>query len=596
MSGTPERVGTPDGAPSAISRGTDELDALRRATRVDPQSAAAWHALACYLLAIGDSAAADDAFARALRAATSHPELLEPATALCEGRFAVAERQLRDFLQRHPDDVAAIRLVAEIAMRLGRFDDAEQLLARCVASSPSSSAVRHSHALALQRQSRTAEALCEIDIALRAEPHNPGYRTSRAGMLSRLGNIDEAIGIYANVLASYPAKARAWLSYGHLLRTAGRHGDSVTAYRRSIELAPNFGEAYWSLADLKTFLFSQSDVAAMRVQLARPGLENEDRLNIDFALAKALEDTGDYAASFQHYEAGNRLKRAAIHYSADENSDYLRRSREMFTQAFLDERLGSGCQAPDPIFIVGLPRSGSTLVEQVLSSHPLVEGTGELPNLIAMISALSGKRGSSDQAYPELVATLGREDLRAMGERYIAETRAQRRTSAPYFIDKMPNNFHHVGVIHLILPNARIIDTRRHPLGCCFSNYKQNFASGQAFTYSLEDIGRYYRDYVEFMAHFDSVRPGRVHRVTYEAMVEDTEAEVRRLLDYCGLPFDAACLRFYETERAVRTASSEQVRRPIYRDGVDQWRHFEPWLGPLKQALGPVLDAYPSAP
>ena len=313
--------------------------------------------------------------------------------------------------------------------------------------------------------------------------------------------------------------------------------------------------------------------------------------------APPFEDACDYASSFEHYEHGNNLRRALIHYDAEENSQHVRRSQQLLTAEFFSARKDFGSSAPDPIFIVGLPRSGSTLLEQILSSHPLVEGTMELPDIIDIARSLGGRqlRGAQSK-YPEVLAELADHQLRDLGEQYIANTRIQRKTQAPFFIDKMPNNFAHVGLIQLILPRAKIIDARRHPLGCCFSGFKQHFARGQHFTYGLADIGRYYRDYVELMAHFDAVLPGRVHRVIYETMVEDTAGEVRRLLDYCGLPFDERCLRFYENDRAVRTASSEQVRRPIYRDGVDHWRHYEPWLEPLKRALGPVLDSYPRSP
>ncbi|MFL6592146.1 MAG: sulfotransferase family protein, partial [Luteimonas sp.] len=354
---------------------------------------------------------------------------------------------------------------------------------------------------------------------------------------------------------------------------------------------------YWSLANLKTVRFDEADLAAMRAQLARTDLAVEDRFHFEFALGKALEDAGDYAASFAHYAAGNAQRRGIVHYSADETASRVDRTCRVFTREFFTARAGAGCASPDPIFIVGLPRSGSTLLEQILSSHSAVEGTMELPELISLTRDLRKRTHAPESTpYHDVLAALDHAELRALGERYLDRTRVQRRSDAPFFIDKMPNNFAHVGLIHLMLPNARIIDARRHPLACCLSGFKQHFARGQHFTYGLEDIGRYYHDYVRLMAHFDAVLPGRVHRVVYEEMVEDTESQVRRLLAYCGLPFEDGCLRFFENTRAVRTASSEQVRRPIYKEGVDHWRHYEPWLEPLKSALGPVLDAYPQVP
>jgi hypothetical protein len=320
-------------------------------------------------------------------------------------------------------------------------------------------------------------------------------------------------------------------------------------------------------------------------------------MHFHFAIGKAQEDATSYAESFGHYSEGNRLRRATSRYDAAETSRHVARSKALFTPDFFSARAGWGCPAADPIFIVGLPRSGSTLIEQILASHSAVEGTTELPDIAVMARALGGGKSWSEKSrYPEVLAELDADRIRALGEQYLEQTRIQRKTGKPYFIDKMPNNFAHAGLVHLALPNARIIDARRHPLDCCWSGFKQHFARGQNFTYSLEDIGRYYRDYVELMAHFDQVLPGRVHRVFHETLIDDTEAEIHRMLHYCNMPFEPACLRFYETERAVRTASSEQVRRPINREGMGQWRNFEPWLAPLRAALGPVLEAYPAAP
>jgi tetratricopeptide (TPR) repeat protein len=387
------------------------------------------------------------------------------------------------------------------------------------------------------------------------------------------------------------------MSLGHALKTAGRHAESIEAYTSSIAKAPNLGEAYWSLANLKTFRFTPEQTLTMRAQLADAKLSAEDRFHFEFSLAKALEDAGEYQESFAHYREGNRLRRAMIRYDADENHAHVERSKRFFTREFFAQRQGWGCPAPDPVFIVGLPRSGSTLIEQILASHSQVEGTMELPD-VAMLARVVGNRTTrpTGAAYPRALEKFSAEELRALGERYLSQTRIQRKTAAPLFIDKMPNNFAHLGFIHLMLPNARIIDARRHPLGCCLSGFKQHFARGQNFTYDLAEIGRYYRDYVQLMAHFDEVLPGRVHRVFYENMVEDTEAEVRRLLEYCRLPFEEGVLRFHENQRAVRTASSEQVRQPIFRDGMEQWRHFDAWLGPLKEALGEVASAYPRIP
>jgi tetratricopeptide (TPR) repeat protein len=578
-------------------RGDEAVAALRTAVGLQPGMADAWRALGDHLFAMGDTEAADQAYANHVRNSTCDPRLLEPALALAEGRIAVAEPLLRNHLRQFPTDVAAIRMLAEIASRIGRYADAENLLTRCLELAPGFKAARHNYAVVLHRNNKPAAALAQIDQLLAAEPRSPSVRNLRATVLARVGEYDEAIRLYEQLLQEYPLQAKVWMSHGHALKTAGRQDDSIAAYRRSIELEPRLGEAYWSLANLKTFRFDDADVATMRAQLERSDLTQEDRFHFHFALGKAAEDANDHAGSFGHYAEGNRLRKEAVPYDSDTVTGNVRRSRALFTPGFFAARRGVGCTAPDPIFVVGLPRSGSTLVEQILSSHSAIEGTMELPDLVGIVKELSGRsRRSEVSKYPEVLESLEPGALRELGERYLQQTRIQRKTDAPCFIDKLPNNWAHIGLIHLMLPNAKIIDTRRHPLSCCFSGFKQHFARGQNFSYSLDDIGRYYADYVTLMAHYDAVLPGRVHRVLYERMVEDTETEVRRLLDYCGLPFEDGCLRFYENDRAVRTASSEQVRQPIFRDAVDHWRHYEPWLEPLKAALGPVLEAYPAAP
>lgn len=580
----------------ALRDGEGAVAALRRAVALKPEMPDAWRALGDHLTAIGDASGADDAYAQHIRFSTHDPRLMEAATALCENRIPLAERLLRTHLKEYPTDVPALRMLAEVAARLKRYADAAVLLERALELAPSFLPARHNYALVLNRQRKPARALAQVQNLLEADPVNPSYRALKATIASSIGDYDTALELYAGVLADYPTNARVWMSYGHALKTTNRQSECVQTYRRSIELAPHLGEAYWSLANLKTFRFTQEDIAAMQAQLAQGQLTDDDRLQFHFALGKAFEDAEQFAESFRHYDAGNRLRRAGIGYDADWNSEQMRRAKALFTAEFFGARAGQGADAPDPIFIVGLPRSGSTLLEQILSSHPLVEGTMELADIVNIVRELGGAHSREASTYPQQIATLDADALRALGERYLEQTRIYRRTDAPFFIDKLPNNFAHTGLIHLILPRAKIIDARRHPLGCCFSGYKQHFARGQHFTYGLEEIGRYYHDYVELMAHYDAVLPGRVHRVIYEQMIADTEGEVRRVLDYCGLPFDQRCLKFYENERAVRTASSEQVRRPIYREGVDHWRNYEPWLDPLKSALGSVLAQYPDVP
>ncbi len=580
-----------------LRRGDEAAVALERAVALKPDLADAWRLLAEQRTLAGDDAGAEAATSRQIQASVSDPDLQAAAADLVEGRLAHAERGLREFLKTHPTDAAALRMLGEIGARLGRYEDAEALLARCLELAPGFESARYHYATVLQRCGKPERALEELKTLLARQPANPGYRTLKAAALNHLGEYASSITLYEALLAEYPHQPKGWMSYGHALKTVGRQADCIAAYRRGIEQAPNLGEAYWSLANLKTFRFTDVELDAMRTQLDRTDLVAEDRFHLEFALGKALEDARDYPESFARYASGAASRRAALDYEADETTAQMRRSKRLFTPAFFKARAGVGCPALDPIFVVGLPRAGSTLVEQILASHSQVEGTMELPDVGAMARRLSGGRVRGEgSAYPEPLADLGEGDFAALGEEFLQRTRIQRKLGRPFFIDKMPNNFAHVGLIHLMLPGARIIDARRHPLGCCFSGFKQHFARGQAFTYDLTDIGHYYADYVELMAHFDAVLPGRVHRVFYEAMVEAPEREVRALLDYCGLPFEEGCLRFYENDRAVRTASSEQVRRPIFTEGVDQWRNYEPWLDPLKTALGPVLQAYPEVP
>jgi tetratricopeptide (TPR) repeat protein len=579
-----------------LGRSGEAIASLRRAVALQPDLGPAWLALAEIYTDVSDVRNADLAYGQHIKCAVRDPRMRAAGAALYGNRLPDAESLLRAQIREQPSDVAALRMLAEVAARLRRYEDAEVLLRHCVALAPSFMPARQNLALVLHRQNKAAEALAAVDYCLSVQPHI-SHRNLKAAILGTIGEHEASLQLYREVLAEYPDQAKVWMSFGHALKTAGHHEEGIEAYRHSIKLMPELGEAYWSLANLKTFRFTPEDVTAMRVALSAAELDPHERLHFHFALGKALEDDGGFAESFEHYAEGNRLRRLDLRYDANENHDRLARSHEVFTAEFLHQRSGVGCAARDPIFIVGLPRSGSTLIEQILASHSQVEGTMELPDIIAIARRLAaGADGAEGANYPAVMSALTNDQWRALGEEYIERTRIHRKRGTPFFIDKMPNNFVHLGLILVALPNAKIIDARRHPLACCLSGFKQHFARGQQFSYSLEDIGRYYRDYVALMAHFDRAAPGRVHRVIYEQMVDDTEAQVRALLDYCGLPFESSCLRFYENSRAVRTASAQQVRRPIFRDGVDQWRNFEPWLLPLKGALGPVLSAYPGVP
>ena len=573
------------------------VESMRRAVAAKPDFSDAWLALADLLTARRDRERADEAFAMYIEHSARDPLLAACAAALREDRVGDAESMLRGHLDQHPTDVAAMCMLADVAQRRDRIGEAAALLASCLELAPSYTWARHNHAVVLLRQNNTTAALEESDLALASEPRNPEFRKLRAAILVRLLEYEESIRICRELLDEDPNQPTVWTSLGHMLKSVGRREECVEAYRRAIEIAPRFGEPYWSLANLKTFEVSDAELAGMRRQLGEPDLGDENLTHFHFAIAKALEDRREYGESFEHYAEGNRIRREKAPYDVEELSDHVRRSKALFTRPFFEKRRGLGASAPDPIFVVGLPRSGSTLVEQILASHSRVEGTMELPEIGALAKSLDDwNTGSDGPKYPEVLEALGGDTLRELGDSYIERTRAHRKLGTPLFIDKMPNNFAHVGLIHLILPNARIIDARRHPLACGLSLFKEHFARAQNFSYSLEDIGRYYGNYVELMAHFDAVLPGCVHRVIYESLVEDTDAQVRALLEYCGLPFEESCLRFYENKRAVSTASAEQVRTPIFRNAVSHWRNYEPWMGPLKAQLGPVADAYPAIP
>ncbi|NNM75817.1 tetratricopeptide repeat protein [Sphingomonas sp. ID1715] len=524
----------------------------------------------------------------AIDASVTDPVLIEAAAALVEGDLRAAEQLLRPRLRDDPFDVAAIRMMAELAGRLGRYRDAEALLRRALELAPAFRPARANLATVLHRQNRSVEALAELDRLVGDDPDNLSHANLRAAALGRIGEFDEAITLYEAVLAQAPDQPKVWMSYGHVLKTVGRTEEAITAYRRATAIRPEMGEVWWSLANLKTVRFSDEDVNAMTAALDRPGLSDDDRLHLHFALGKAHEDRRDAEPAFRHYAEGNAIRRRQLPYDSADTAEQVARAKAIYTPDFFAARTGWGCPAPDPIFILGMPRAGSTLVEQILASHSQVEGTMELPD----IPAIAARIGAGETS----VAELTRDQVRALGEEYLDRTRVQRKTDRPFFIDKLPNNWAHVGLIRLILPHARIVDARRHPLASCFSNFKQHFARGQSFTYGLADVGHYYASYVALMAHFDRVLPGHVHRIIYERLVDDTEAEIRALLAAMRLPFEEPCLRFWETERAVRTASSEQVRRPINREGLEPWKPFEPWLDPLKQALGDVLDTYPEVP
>ncbi|HSZ10175.1 MAG TPA: sulfotransferase [Steroidobacteraceae bacterium] len=568
------------------------IDAFLRAVNINPALPASWSMLEGLYRMTGNLENARMAAAHVATLKRLPPEVVQATGLFSDGDWVPAEVIIRAYLNKHGNHVEAMRLLARIALKRDVLDDAELLLQAVLELAPDYQAARHDYASVLLERHRYLQAREQLETLLAIEPMNRQYRTLYATTCVGLGEHERAITLYRELLTDAPGAADLHLSVAHSLKTLGQQQASIEAYRAAAAARPNFGDAYWSLANLKTYRFTDEEIARMQAGESAPGVALVDRYHLCFALGKAFEDRRDYERSYRCYEQGNLLKRSESRYRPEILETNTARQREVCTQEFFARRLNFGVKNPDPIFIVGLPRAGSTLLEQILASHSQVVGTQELAEVPRIVNELQGREPDmANPRYPGVLAQLSAEDFLRLGERYLAETRVFR-TDKPFFIDKMPNNFRHIGLIHLMLPNARIIDARREPMACCFSNLKQLFANGQEFTYSIEDIARYYRTYLDLMAHWDQVLPGRVLRVWHEDVVDDLEGNVRRMLDFCGLDFEAACVDFHKTERSVRTASSEQVRQPIFREGLDQWKHYEPWLEPLKDALGDAPVRY----
>jgi tetratricopeptide (TPR) repeat protein len=572
------------------------IEAYERAVQINPALPATWSMLEGLYKMVGDDAQRRVAAAHANKLKGVPPDVITATGLFCEGELTAAENLIRAFLLRNGDHVEAMRLLARIGIAREVLDDAEILLAAALKMAPDYIELRRDYACVLLDRHKHEEAIAELDALLKIEPKNIDYRTLRATAAVGLGDHEGGIRGFAEVLADTPSDSRLaadlHLSIAHSLKTVGRGAESIVEYRKAIEVRPKFGDAYWSLANLKTYQFSAEEITELEAAEADPSTALIDRYHLCFALGKAHEDRKAYEISYRFYERGNALKRAESRYRAELLEQNTANQKRTCTREFFLERAGFGASTRDPIFILGMPRAGSTLLEQILASHSQVEGTQELANVPRAVLDLQGYNPDlNNPRYPGCLATMPADEFRALGEKYLSDTRIYR-TDKPRFIDKMPNNFRHIGLIHLMLPNAKIIDARREPMACCFGNLKQLYARGQEFVYSIDDIARYYRTYLDLMEHWDAVLPGRVLRVFHEDVVDDLEGSVRRMLDFCELPFEPACLEFHRTERSVRTASSEQVRQPIFREGLDQWRHYEPWLGPLRESLGDALQRY----
>jgi tetratricopeptide (TPR) repeat protein len=568
------------------------IDAFIKGVNINPALPSSWSLLEGLYRMTGQTENAGMAAAHVATLKRLPSEVVTATSLFSDGDLLPAENMIRAYLLTHGDHVEAMRLLARIGMKREVLDDAEILLEAVLKLAPQYRAARLDYARVLVDRHKYPMAHAELEKLLELEPDNRDFLTLYATACVGLGEHAKAIDLYRRLLTDATNPADLHLSIAHSLKTLGSRQASIDSYRAAAAARPGFGDAYWSMANLKTYRFTDEELERMQQEETAANCAPVDRYHLCFALGKAFEDRADYEQSYRYYERGNALKRAQSRYRAEILETNTARQKEVCTREFFVSRAGCGAPNFDPIFIVGLPRSGSTLLEQILASHSLVEGTQELAEIPRYVAEMQGREPDlNNPRYPGVLPRLRAEDFLALGERYLRETRVYR-TGKPFFIDKMPNNFRHLGLIHLILPNARIIDARREPMACCFSNLKQLFASGQEFTYSIPDIARYYRTYLELMQHWEEVLPGRVLRVYHEDVVDDLPGNVRRILDFCGLEFEPACVEFYKTERSVRTASSEQVRQPIFREGLNQWKHYEPWLGELKTALGDALTRY----
>jgi tetratricopeptide (TPR) repeat protein len=580
-------------APSAIAD-------LRTAVTINPALAMGWHMLDGLLRMTGDQASSAIAVKHCSHLAGLPPPIITAKVLFYDGEIDQAEMLIRRFLLDVGDHPEAMRLLAQIGQVRNVLDDADTLYAAVLDMVPEHNEARHEYVQVLIARHKFPEARAALEPLLKLDPAHHANRIQAATIQVGLGDFEGVIPEYRAMLDEtigdspqarvHRADLNLWL--GHALKTEGRTNEAIEAYLAATADRPDFGDAWWSLANLKTYRFAPESIAVMRQRLDHPDTAENDRIHIAFALGKALEDNGDYAGSWSAYEHGNAMHRAGNGFIPQVFETNTREQKRVCTASFFAERVGWGLDDPAPIFVLGLPRSGSTLIEQILASHSMVEGTQELPDIQRIVHELQGRELNFDEPhYPGVLPELDAAAIRRFGEQYIADTMPNRILGRPFFIDKMPNNFRHVGLINLILPNARIIDARRDAMACCFSNLKQLFAQGQEFTYGIEDIARYYRTYVELMDHWDAVLPGRVLRIQHEDVIDDLEGSVRRILDYCGLPFEPACIEFHKTKRSVRTPSSEQVRQPIFRDGLDQWKNYAPYLDRLREVLGPELVA-----
>jgi tetratricopeptide (TPR) repeat protein len=566
-------------------RSDKAMEEFRRATELDPRLIMSWKKLGDLSMRKGDESGAMEAYRQCPADSDNDPLLARAIEVFHAGQFKLAEFLLCSYLEREPGDINAKYLLAQIALKVAAVSDAIILLEQCLQTEPGFHQARFDYVNLLSRRQRYEEALAESDTLLAADPENQTYQLLKASLLDRSGQFDAAVSILQAILEENPAQARVWTSLAMLQRTLGRRAEAITSLHKAIDQDPNRGEAWYLLADLRVFDFSDAQVEAMRGSANRAPKNSEDEIYFSFALARALEDHGNIDESFNYYSRGNQARARSSRFKPEEYAKSIATLKSVCTAELFESLRGGGCPDASPIFIVGLPRSGSTLVEQILASHSQVDGTMELATIATLLKEMNYRQQKVKRpTYPQALADVKAQDFREIGQTYIDRTRIKR-GSAPFFIDKMPNNFEHIGLIQLVLPHARIIDVRRNPMANGFSAFRQLFRFGQDWSYDLAHIGQYYRSYAELMEHWDTVLPGKIHHICYEDLVADPEKEIRQLLEYLQLEYQASCLDFHKSPRPVRTASSEQVRQVIYTDALAHWKNYENRLQPLRDAL-----------
>ena len=561
----------------------------RQACELNPALLASWKALYDYFRISKNKPAADHAYMQINTLQSIPSVLLYISQILNEGKLGIAEEKCREFLKKNPTNTFAMSLLSQIADRLGYFDDAEFLLESAVKFNPNDGELRMKYAMILRKKQRFAKTMEQVNILCEKFPDNLSYQAQKAIEIMQNGDHKGAINLFDNILKKNPYNFSVFTSKGHAQKTLGKTDQAIKSYQTAYQVKQDHGEAFFSLANLKTYTFTKNELNIMRQQLKRVDLTLKDKAYFHFALAQGCEAVGEYDEAFFHLDCGNKIKNKQSKYSIEKMDRELQAQIDVCNELFFEQQGNGGYETNDPIFILGLPRSGSTLIEQILASHSMIDGTLELPNILSMAQSLRGddiygKEGN----YPKSMKTLSIEKRMEMGKTFINDTRIHRK-DAPRFTDKMPNNFRHIGLIHLIMPNAKIIDARRYPLDCCFSMFKQLFAQGQEFTYGLAEAGSYYKSYVKLMNHWDEVLPNKILRVNNEDIIDDLEGQVKKMLEFLELPFEDSCITFYETDRSVRTASSEQVRKPINKSGMDRWKPYAKNLKPLLDGLGTDL-------